>query len=415
MVEAGKGLDLRKGMWLLLMSAMLFVLLLPFSSYVAALPFIQKSWELNNTEAGLLFSAYLAGYALSSLLIVPMTDRVGIRPILMGSAVVSVAAHILFPLVATDIVSGALLRALAGVGLSGVYMPGLRIISERFSGRGRGTAMGLFVTAFYGVHSVSLLITGALMSRLDWEEAYLIVALSAIAGLPMAYLVLRDYRPPINGGLSGRLDLSVLRNRMVRVLILGYSLHAAEIYVLRVWLPAFLVAVLVARGVEASQAAVTGAVVGGAALTVGAAGPVMGGLLYDRWGRIASASAIFAASGMCSMAFGWLIDLPWALIVAVSVVFGWTSSADSSIYSTAITEAAEPDRLGSAQAMQAFLGLMGGVIGPVLFGGILDLASESYRWGIGFSLVGLLSVVAIASLLRAGPPPRSRRLAGGGR
>ncbi len=38
--------------WLIQMSLMLFVLLLPTSSYVAALPFIQEEWGLNNTQAG---------------------------------------------------------------------------------------------------------------------------------------------------------------------------------------------------------------------------------------------------------------------------------------------------------------------------------------------------------------------------
>ena len=38
--------------WLFLMSAMLFVLLLPISSYVAALSLIREEWGLNNTQAG---------------------------------------------------------------------------------------------------------------------------------------------------------------------------------------------------------------------------------------------------------------------------------------------------------------------------------------------------------------------------
>ena len=38
------GLDLGSLAWLLLMSTTLFVLLFPFSSYVAALPIIQVEW-----------------------------------------------------------------------------------------------------------------------------------------------------------------------------------------------------------------------------------------------------------------------------------------------------------------------------------------------------------------------------------
>ena len=243
-----KGMDIQRASWLFLMSSLLFVMLLPFSSYVAALSFIQEEWDLNNTQAGAIFSAYLAGYALSALLIIPMTDRFGSKYIFIGSAILSIISHTLFPLVAEGVVTGTVLRALAGVGLAGVYMPGLRLISERFANSGRGMAIGTYVTAFYGANSVSLAATGGLMAVFEWREAYLIMSLAAIVSLPIAYLLLRNHREAPGRRSSGRLDLKVLKNREARYHILGYSLHAAELYAVRVWLPAFLMAILVARG-----------------------------------------------------------------------------------------------------------------------------------------------------------------------
>jgi hypothetical protein len=38
------------------------------------------------------------------------------------------------------------------------------------------------------------------------------------------------------------------------------------------------------------------------------------------------------------------------------------------------------------------------VVGPIVVGGILDVSNESFRWG--FSVVGLLAVVAVSGLLR---------------
>ena len=93
--------------WLIQMSLMLFVLLLPTSSYVAALPFIQEEWGLNNTQAGGIYSAYLVGYVVSALLVVPLTDRFGPRHILIWSAVLSLVAHLAFPLMATEDMVGA--------------------------------------------------------------------------------------------------------------------------------------------------------------------------------------------------------------------------------------------------------------------------------------------------------------------
>ncbi len=399
--------------WLIQMSVMLFVLLLPISSYVAALPFIQEEWGLNNTQAGAIYSVYLAGYVLSALLVVPLTDRFGPRHILIWSAVLSLAAHLAFPRLAEGMVGAVALRTAAGVGLVGIYMPGLRLISERFSGMGRGTAIGLFVTAQYMANSASLAITGALMASLEWRDAYLVVSAAAVAGLPMAYMLLRSHRRRVDEVSSGRLDMRALINPPVRYLILGYSLHALQLFAVRVWLPAFLVAILVASGREGAQAAVTGATVGGLALVAGSIGPFMGGAISDRWGRATTASAIFALSGTSAWLIGWTAGLPFGLVVALSVVYGWAIAADSAIYSTGITEVSSPSSLGSTMALQASLGLIGGVVGPILFGGILDLAPEAHRWGFGFSSLGVVALVAIAGLQRLRYLPQSRLLASG--
>ena len=207
--------------WLLLMSAMLFVLLLPISSYVAALSLIREEWGLNNTQAGAIYSAYLTGYVLSALLVVPLTDRVGPTRILIASAVLSTGAHVLFPLAAEGVASAVLLRALAGAGLVGLYVPGLRLIAERFDGSRRGTAMGLYVTAQYGANSVSLAVTGLLMSGMEWRDAYLYVSAAAAAGLPLAVFLLRGRSLRPQPGAKGRLDFSVFRNSAASYLILG--------------------------------------------------------------------------------------------------------------------------------------------------------------------------------------------------
>lgn len=400
------GASARDAAWLLMMSLTLFTLLFPFSSYVAALPLIQKEWGLNNTQAGAIFSAYLAGFAASALVVVPLTDRFGSKPIFVCSTTISVAAHTLFPLVAQEAVAASALRALAGVGLVGVYNPGMRIVAERFANRGRGMAVGTFVTFFYASNSVSLALTGALMAFFDWREAYLIMAALSAVSVPMAYMLLRGHRSGASGAASGRLDLSALKNRAARLYIMGYSLHAAELYIARVWLPALLAAALIAGGADGESAAARAATVGGLAMASGAIGPVFGGAMSDRWGRARSAAIIFALSGACSFAIGWMAAAPWALLVAAAFIYGWATAADSAIYSTAVTEVSHPSKLGSTMAAHSFLGFMGGVVGPIAAGAILDASPPSMQWGLAFSAAGLLAVVAVAGLSRLGPATR---------
>ena len=388
-------IDLRSLVWLLLMSTTLFVLLFPFSSYVAALPVIQDEWGLNNTQAGAIFSAYLAGFAVSALVVVPLTDKFGSKNIFVLCTIISTAANVLFPLIANDAITASLLRAFAGLGLVGVYNPGMRIVAERFADRGRGFAVGTFVTFFYASNSVSLTLTGLLMAWFEWRDAYLIMGAASGLSIILAYLLLRKHRSRSASGSSGRLDLSALRNKAARIYITGYSLHAAELYIVRVWLPALLAAALIARGSDESSAIVGAATIGGLAMASGAIGPVMGGAISDRWGRAASASAIFALSGVCSLAIGWMVGFPWALLVGLSIIYGWAIAADSAIYSTAVTEVAEPERLGSTMAVHSFVGFMGGVIGPIFAGAVLDVSPDSMKWGLTFSATGILAVAAL--------------------
>ncbi len=376
----------------------LLLALAPFSSYVAAIPFIKSEWGIGNTMAGLVFSCYLAGYAIAALMVLPLTDRLPTRWVFLVSAVVSVLGNILFPLVAYDVVLACGLRLAAGVGLVGIYMPGLRMISARFPDENRGVAMGLYVTAFYSANAVSLAATGVLMNSIDWRGAYL--ALSALSGLsvPIAFFLVRDRAVPGTARGTGRLRVEVLRSRVPRAHIIGYSLHAMELYAVRVWLPALLAAVLVSRGEDVSRAAVTAATVGGIALAAGSLGPVIGGAISDRFGRVRSAMGVFTLSGLLCLAIGWTYAAPWPLIVAVSCVLGWAIAADSSIYTTAITESAPAGLLGSTMAVQAFLGFMGGVVGPIFIGAVLDLVPDALQWRVGFTAVALLAIPALATL-----------------
>jgi len=396
-----EGVNLHDFTWLILMSSILFLALFPISSYVATLPKIQEEWALNNTEAGTIFSATFAGFAISALFLLPMSDRFGSKIILIISALISAISQILFPFFAEGIITAVILRFISGVGLVGVYNTGMRIVAERFSTSGRGMAVGTYVTFFYTASGISLLLTGILMSYMEWRTAYLIMATISSGSLPLALVLLRSYKYTSSGKSRGTLNLSVLKNKSARIFMAGYTLHSAELYIVRVWLPAFLVATLVHKGTPVAEAAITAATIGGLALGAGALGPVIGGILSDKYGRALSAAAIFGLSGLVSFTIGWTIELPMPIIIFLSVVYGWAIAADSAIYSTAVTEVSQKQHLGSALAVHSFMGFTGGVIGPILIGSVLDLSGESIKWVVAFTATGLLSVIAISILSRA--------------
>ncbi|MFQ5814455.1 MAG: MFS transporter [Anaerolineae bacterium] len=404
-------------LWLAGISGVMALVQLPYASYVASLPLIQEEWGLSNAQAGMIYSAYLAGFALAALFLIPLTDRLPSRWVFMACVWASVIGNLLFPLWAMDFRTGLLLRFVAGPPLVGVYVPGIRIVSERFAERRRGMAVGLFVSAFYLGNSVSLAVMSLLLPRYGWRTSYLFAALLAFSGVVLTHLLLHAKSSRVSDAPmgSGRLSLAPLRSKPLVLITTGYALHAWELYVVRVWLPPFLAAVLMARGMGPTQAAATAAGVAALMLAMGVPGPFLGGLLSDRMGRTVAAAMLLSASGVLSFVIGWMTEAPWGILLVVGAIYGFAVAADSAIYSTGLTELANPRTLGSSQAIHTFFAFGAGVLSPVITGGVLDLSPVELSWGLGFSTAGVAAVLGVCALLWLRRLPESARMANGKR
>ena len=387
------------------MSSTLFLLLLSSSSYVASLPFIREEWGLNNTQSGVIFSSYLAGYAVSSLLLVPFTDRFNPFRILFFGVALTACSGFLFPMLAEGLWTACLLRFAYGIGHVCVYITGIRLTSHRFARRGRATAVSVFVGSGYAGTTVSYVFMGTLLDRLDgWEPAFLVTTLPGLAGIAIAVLLASGRRArtayvKYGRGTGGWLSLAPLRDRRLMLVIMAYALHTAELFVARLWLPLLLVSALMMTGFDSEAAASRAATLAGFMFMTGIFSVLLGGWMSDRFGRIRTATLIFAVSGICSFLAGWLVGLPIAWLVVLGFLYGFFTAADSAIYSTAVTELAPRNLVGSAQALQSFIGFVAGTGAPVLAGSILDHAAVQSAWILVFSFNGVLAVAGIACLI----------------
>lgn len=398
--------------WLALISGTLFFSLLSFSGYVASLPFIKQEWGLSNTQAGLIFSSFLVGFAVSSLILVPMADRVPPGRMMVLGVAVMTFSHLLFPLLARGFWTAVSLRFLAGSGQVMAYILGIRLVSERFDERHRGAAVGLFVSTGYAGTTLSYTLVGLLLNQVPtWRTAYLVTAFLGFVGLALALVTARatvsfeSESPPVAGEEPAAaptlraLDLAVLRHRPIVLVIIAYALHTAELYLARLWLPLLLGAALVVHGASAADATAAAATWSGLMFMTGILGAFSGGLLSDRLGRAAGAILVFSVSGVCSFLIGWLVEAPLFFPLALGFVYGFATAADSAIYSTAAVELSPPGRVASVQAIQSFIGFGVGAVVPVVAGSILDLADPASGWRLAFGFNGLLAVGGIAALL----------------
>jgi len=376
----------------LLLGLTLALVLLPSNIPAAAVPLLRAEWAASSAALGWVVGAYLAGYSIAVLLILPLTDRIPSRRIIVSGAAVSALASIALPLVAHDPWTAVLLRVVAGAGLAGVYMPGVRLVAATAAAERRGLAVGLFVASFYLGSAASFLYAGVLIGgTAGWREAMLSSALLSGLAVPLALAGARSLPAP-----GGRLliDLSVLRVRPLMRTIAAYSGHAWELFAARAWMTAFLASVLVAQG--ASTADATGEAGRWSAIILAAGIPAVfiGGWASDQLGRAGTALIAALASGALAFVFGALGSAPWPLLLAVGFVYSGLVAADSAVYSTTVTELAPTGKLGSAQAIQAFLGFGAGSIGPPAAGLALDL---------GFGWVAVFGVAGAASILCALP------------
>src|SRR6185295_7422492 len=146
----------------------------------------------------------------------------------------------------------------------------------------------------------------------------------------------------------------VFRNRGVRLANFGYFGHMWELYAMWTWAPVMIRASLAARGEPPALAEAAAFLVLGA----GAAGCVAAGLLADRLGRTAVASAALAVSGACCLVVGFLFESSPALLLTVAAIWGASVVADSAQFSACVTELGDPRYLGTALTLQTCLGFL---------------------------------------------------------
>jgi MFS family permease len=378
-----------------------------FATFPALLPTFLAEWRLSNTEAGWISGIYYLGYVGLVPVLVSLTDRVDPRRIYLGAMALSGAATLAFGLFASGFWSALALRALAGVGLAGTYMPGLKILSDHIEGPRQSRAIAFYTASFSIGASLSFLLSGELAAWLDWRWAFALAALGPAAAYALVALTIAPAPPPEAGWEGHLLDFRpVFANRRALAYILAYGAHSWELFAYRSWLVAFLV---FSQGLQRDGGAMWNATVIAALVNLlGWPSSVLGNELASRFGRARVVALIMAVSALVAAAIGFSAPLAYVLVVGLCLVYGVTVIGDSGALTAGALAEAEPGRRGATMAVHSTVGFSGAFIGPLVFGVVLDLAgggASALAWGLAFLSMGLgaaLGPLAIAVLLRRG-------------
>jgi len=381
----------------------------PWFSASAVAPSLAAAWHLGPSgTAGLTISVqlgFVAGALVSSIL--TLADIWSARRLVAGSAVAAGLATIGVAL-STGPVVGFGWRFLTGAALAGVYPPGMKIAAGWFR-EARGWAIGILVGALTLGSAVPHLVRWVVPAD-AWRTVLAVAAASALLGGAIVLRVPHDGpfaapSPPFSWSATPQL----LRDRAVLLANLGYLGHMWELYAMWTWMAAFVAASETARpgnggDVRAVAALVTFGVVG-----IGAVGCWLGGKYADRWGRTLVTSAAMAVSGCCCLVVGLLFGQPLWVLLPLLAIWGIAVVADSAQFSTAVSELAPTQYVGTALTLQTSLGFLLTAVTISLLPAAA--ATIGWRWSMSVLAIGpALGVWAMQVLRRR---PEAQRLAGG--
>ena len=385
--------------WLLAVCAARTLMTSVFMTYAATLSVLRDEWGMSATAAGSISTGFQLGYAVSLVFFSSLADRVGARRVFLGSAWVSAVFALAWALWARSYLSGLVLYTLVALSQGGTYTTAIMLFADRYPPERRGAAVGWLIASSSAGYALSLLVSGSALAWGGYPLSFFASACGPVLGVVVLWQALRATPNVLHPRREGaRFGTAVLRNRPAIRLILGYTFHSWELLGMWAWTPAFVAAVFAVSGAGSVRAAELASYVSAAFHVMGLVASSSMGRLSDGLGRRIVLVGLAATSAVCSLAFGWLIGLPVAVIAAVGAVYGFTALGDSPVLSTALTETVGPAHLGAALALRSFLGFGAGAVAPIVFGRILDLTNAPgpfpTTWGWAFVSLGLGGLAA---------------------
>jgi predicted MFS family arabinose efflux permease len=370
-----------------------------YSIVPALLPQFIEAWSLTNTQAGWLAGMVSAGYMLAVIPLVALTDRWPARRIYLASSTLSALSC--FGIALCDSLLPALgFRALAGVAMAGMYMPGLQALTHGVEGTVRARIAAWYTSSFTIGASLSFLF-GRVGTLLGWRSAFVVTGMLGVASVLIAWAALprdsrhkQDTRPLLG-------FRPVLANRDALLLIIGYAAVIWGCVGLRQWIVVFLTFCAGDQAAVPAQAWII-LIVGALISFLGVPAGLIGNELSIRYGLRNIASLIFLLSAIAGGLFGFAAMLPYVVVLGLSVVAGSIVQGNFSNLTSGVLAVAVPQYRGATIGLYSCIGFGAGFLGTLLFGVTLDRfggTSHLAAWIWSFGTCGLACLAGAAATI----------------
>jgi MFS family permease len=368
----------------------------PWFSASAVSSGIVAEYHLTSAQAAWLTMAVQAGFVAGTLVsaLLNLADLVSARWVFGAGCIGAAIANALVT-AAPSPVEAVAWRFATGMALALVYPPGMKIVAGWFAGR-RGAALGVLVGCLTLGKAVPYLL--AAVSGGSWRSMMLLSSWLAAAGGALVIATVRD-GPYVTAvaPFDPRAALRVFTRRGTRLGVLGYLGHMWELYAMWTWVGVYVAASLASRGTHDADR--LGALAAFVAIGSGALGCVAAGFFADRKGRARVAAWSMMISATCCALTVPAFHAPYAVLLVLVGVWGFSVVADSAQFSAIVSETSDDEYVGTALTVQTCLGFLLTMISIRL----TSAASAWLGWQWAFLLLvpgPILGVQAMMALMK---------------
>jgi len=357
-------------------------------AYPPLIPEMSVALSLTHTEAGMLMSGFWAGYLAMQFPAGFLSDKIGAKRV-YTVFLVFVGFLCLLTGFAKSFADCLVYRFVNGLAAGSVYAPGSALVLRWFPPKDRGVAIGFFMTGASIGTVIALAFSAAVSSIFgSWRWSFWFFGIPALFVAMLSLFFLKEKPDPgfeydkVGRG-GGKVSYGVVFKDLRFWVLCFASLGGSAVYVGSLtWIPTYLTMSVnlteVYAGSISSLIALTGVV----------ATP-LGGFVADRILKKRS-PIIFVGtftSGVAAILFS--IVMPTSLyssvaLFAIMLFFATLWFITSSL----LPEWFQLEVMGTASGFLNLMSMIGAVLGPFIFGFILDLTSS---FSLGWFALGCIA------------------------
>lgn len=390
---------------------------------------VQREFGLGNVQLGLLFSAFVTGYAFTQPFAGRIADRFGAARAIAAAIIWWSIFTALLPMVPAGLSGGLIvliaIRLLLGIGEAVIFPASNRLVASWIPSHERGLANGLiFAGVGVGGGVAPPLITFIMLDH-SWRWAFWLCSLLGLA-VGAGWLLLvhdspatdqrvgRSERAYIDRGLPLRQPNArsqagwrdVIVDRQVLILTFSYFCYGYAAYIFFTWFFKYLSDV---RGLNLKSSALYATL---PFVAMAVASP-LGGLISDKLiavvGKRRARCGVAAASLFGASVFIWTATQVSDARVAAVVLAG---GAGSLYFAQSAFWALSADIGGASAGVVSGVMNMGAQIGGIATASLTPLIADRFGWTASFMAAAVLTFIGAILWLMVDPhhvlAPRSR-------